>query len=466
MGAGTSPTTRSPSVALMRSQRQQSGNSPAQAANQSPARRGSQAPMGPWHCPGNVSPDHAAQLVQRLLSPKQPAHGRAQRSQETLRRAHPSQGTDRLNSSGLLDADHPRHLRVIPETQSMDESPLCVGVLKALPTQTSGISAARAARQASVIPRLCRNDSGPSIMDDGGSHPAQRSQSLAASQTASAKAERRSGSGEASPCTAQERVPHEAAAQRELTPPQPASSQGPSAAAGPSRPPGRAVTPLAKVPQQGSADKSLRERTMTVRRTVHIPGGEQPNRTRQAGSVATSCVETEILHMDDCSGGSQCAGHSRFRPPVCSQAPQPILAMKAGKRRRITPTQISMGGAPRPPSAQVVLRQHQAALSKATMGSPGRASNSASAQPETHGIENKNSLVSRSHKCFDDSCSIRPSCQGTSTRSRPTLAISKSLKTFSAAHKQQAKSTPTLGSKGASPAPGGQPSIKSFFRKP
>lgn len=360
MNAGSSPGARSPSAVLMRSQQwQPSGHSPSQGLHQSPTHRSLQAPMGPWHCPSNVRPDHATQLAQRLLSPHRTDPAQTQPSQEALRRAHLSQGSRQIYCSGPLDMDAPQHLPVIPETQSMDESPLCAGVLEPLATQASGIGAARAARHASVIPRLQCNDGDSGILaPDEGVWLQRRSPSLATSQTASAKAEKRSWG--LSPADAQEWRAQEAviSSQHDNKPPRSVPLQHHGVAGRPGRHLG--LVPQGKdTTQHGNAECVMAGKHSSCNRE----GGK---RKRQETSAGTS-VETEALHTDSRSGGLHAVGHSAFQPPVCSQVPQPIMAMKPGRRRRITPTQIRTGGASWPPSAQAVLRVHHSAVGKSAL---------------------------------------------------------------------------------------------------
>lgn len=352
MDVSHSPTPRSPSAVLMPSQPQTgAGRSTPQALHQSPARRSLQVPSGPWHCPSNVSPDHAAQLAQRLLSPNRPQPLRTQLSQEPWRHAQLSQRT------GPLEIDAPGHLRVIPETQSMDESPLCAGTLEVLPTQTSGINAARATRGVSVVPRLQRIDAGPGEAEADAELHRRRSQSLVLSESASAKAARQSCSVATSPQAAEGHAACDAEARprQRCTPAQHGGGGEAPASDGAGVACDRELAQRAS--QQGSAGQSVRERTMAGRRGVH--SAARGTRKRRSRSGTTSGADTAAQPPEARSGDCQSAGHSTFRPPLCSQPPHPIIAAKAGKRRRITPTQISTGGAPWPPSAQAVLRQHR-----------------------------------------------------------------------------------------------------------
>lgn len=344
MDPSFSPGPRSPSAVLMPSQQQTAGGrSMSQAPHQSPSRASLQPPGGPWHCPGNVSTDHAAQLAHRLLSPNRALQVRTRPSQEHRRRAPLSQGAGPLNSSGPLDADGARHLRIIPETQSMDESPLCAGVLEALPTQTSGVGAARGAQQSSVIPRLRQEDPGPT--EAAARRHRRRSQSAGMSHSTSSKVVRRSGSVAMSPQGERAHGTCEAVHQPHL------SSPGDPPAVG-------AVGMLcAPTIAEVSDGESLRALAMAGGRNSDAVG--RGNRKRRSRSAAMSGTEAGAQPLDSRSGGCPSAGHSTFRPPVCSQTPQPICAHKVGKRRRITPTQISTGGAPWPPSVQAVLRQHR-----------------------------------------------------------------------------------------------------------
>lgn len=343
MGHPPSPGLQSPRTAVLRVQPStRPGASTSMPLQQSPVRQSSHPSLGPWHCPSNVSPDHAAHLANRLLSPNRSQHVRLRTSQECL---PASQG---LHRCVHLEGDGHGYLPIIPETQSIDESPLCAGILETLPTQTSGVGDELANQHSNIIPRLRNADSINCHLRTAAPSQQRRSQSSMLSGSASAKAARRSGSLAASP-----QMPHGSVAgctaQNMVTPMAQADASYDHALAGPSV--------VCKTKQDGHLPLTAR----ASEPCGHASGRAdmvRSKRKRRSQSVETSSTEPVRQILLPRSGECHSAGKSIFAPPVCSQVPCPILAEKPGKRRRITATEIETGTARRLPLLQTM--QHSA----------------------------------------------------------------------------------------------------------